>query len=83
MICYIFKEGWSNVSFIALTVSNIAIYSSVKRLLCSVQEKRCGSEYVKRSMVLHRTSLKSFTIQWPGELQILLKQRGCNEILTL
>ena len=30
---------------------------------------------MEASIVLHRTSLKSFTIQWPGELQILLKQR--------
>ena len=40
-----------------------------------VKMKRCGSEYVKRCIVKHRTSLENFTSQCQGEMQILIKRR--------
>ena len=48
-----------------------------KRLVtkCCVKKKICGSEYMKRGIVLRQTSWKHFAIQCQRELQILLKKR--------
>ena len=39
------------------------------------KEKRCGSDYVKRGIVLQGTTWNNFTIQCKGILQIFLNKR--------
>ena len=54
------------------TVSNIMKKKIVNQMSCN---KICECEYVRRGIMKHRTSWKSFTIQYQAELKILLKQR--------
>ena len=58
------------------TIENV--WKIIKRLVTKyhVKKKRCRSQYVKRGIMLHRTSRKNLTLQCQGELQILLKQKG-------